>query len=93
MSDSKPKTWVDGPFELLSSELSSNSGTQQVAAEMTIVHNCVIRGINAIYLQATKVASAGTPDDKLDFANFALRWARMLDEHHRSEERRSSPGS
>jgi hypothetical protein len=68
-------------------------GTQQVAAEMTIVHNCVIWGINAIYLRATKVASASTPEDKLDFANFALRWARMLDEHHRSEERRSSPGS
>jgi hypothetical protein len=66
-------------------------GTQQVAAEMTIVHNCVIRGINAIYLQAAKVAAAGTPEDKLDFVNFALRWARMLDEHHRSEEEEIFP--
>lgn len=38
---------------------------------MTLVHNYLIRGISAIYLQCENVAARGTPKDKLDFANFA----------------------
>lgn len=39
-----------------------------MAAEMCIVHNCFIRGINAIYLQCVNVATKGTEQDKVDFA-------------------------
>jgi hypothetical protein len=31
-----------------------------MAAEMSIVHNCLIRGINAIYLQAPNVSARGS---------------------------------
>lgn len=53
---------------------------------MALVHNLIIRGINAIYLQSRGVGERGTEADKLDFTNFALRWARFVDEHHHSEE-------
>ena len=43
------------------------------AAEMSIVHNVGIRGMNAIYNQWDGVAERGTAKDKVDFANFALR--------------------
>lgn len=58
---------------------------------MTIIHNCVLRGINAIYLQADGVATRGTAKDKLDFANFAYQWGTMIDEHHQTEEEHVFP--
>jgi hemerythrin-like domain-containing protein len=53
---------------------------------MTIVHNCLIRGINAVYLQCVNVSKLGTAKDKLDFANFAYQWAEIVNEHHGIEE-------
>lgn len=53
---------------------------------MTIVHNVLLRGINAIYNQASNVTARGSPKDKLDFVNFAHQWGDMISEHHRVEE-------
>lgn len=53
---------------------------------MTMVHNVLLRGINAIYNQASGVATRGNPQDKLDFANFAHQWGLMISEHHHVEE-------
>ncbi|KAI5463164.1 hypothetical protein BGZ63DRAFT_380669 [Mariannaea sp. PMI_226] len=58
---------------------------------MTIVHNCMLRGLNAIYNQARNVGTKGTAKDKLDFANFAYAWAKMLEEHHETEEKTAFP--
>lgn len=57
-----------------------------MAAEMSIIHNALIRGINAVYVQAINVATKGTPKDKLDFANFAYMWGEVIHEHHETEE-------
>lgn len=57
-----------------------------MASEMALVHNALLRGINAVYLQAVNVCARGTAKDQMDFANFALRWGRMIDEHHEGEE-------
>lgn len=62
-----------------------------MAAEMSVVHNCLIRGINAVYLQCVNVASKGSARDKGDFANFAYAWARMVHEHHAVEEDKIFP--
>lgn len=53
---------------------------------MTLVHNALIRGINAVYLQCNNVASQGTIQDRQDFANFAYAWGKMVHEHHDLEE-------
>ena len=57
-----------------------------LAAEMTVVHNGLMRGINAVYNQAINVANKGTHQDKVDFANFAAQCAKLLHMHHDHEE-------
>lgn len=68
------------------------TGARRLAAEMTLVHNCIIRGINAVYLQCVNVSQRGTAEDKLDFANFASQWAEFVNEHHTIEETSIFPG-
>lgn len=53
---------------------------------MTMVHNCLLRGINAIYNQAPGVTTRGSHKDKLDFVNFAIQWSGMIASHHETEE-------
>ncbi|KAH7198336.1 uncharacterized protein B0J16DRAFT_330264 [Fusarium flagelliforme] len=96
MSETK-KPWVDGPFALISASKSGDSpekpaeGARKCAAEMTVVHNLFLRGINAIYVQAVNVAERGTAKDKSDFANFAWSWSQEVLEHHDVEESRIFP--
>ncbi|POR31197.1 Uncharacterized protein TPAR_08593 [Tolypocladium paradoxum] len=58
---------------------------------MTIVHDCLIRGINAVYLQCVNVTNKGNAKDKKDFANFAYAWGRMINEHYTVEEEKILP--
>ncbi|KAK7426928.1 hypothetical protein QQZ08_006520 [Neonectria magnoliae] len=89
---SESKAWVDAPFKLIPSSKAGaevgkeSKGAKQLASEMCIVHNVLLRGLNAIYNQARNVAAKGTEKDKIDFANFAYGWAGMLEEHHHTEE-------
>lgn len=53
-----------------------------LAVEMTCVHNCFIRGINAIYLQAPYITQA----DAKSFCNYAAVWSKMIHIHHHEEE-------
>ncbi|KFA74282.1 hypothetical protein S40288_08451 [Stachybotrys chartarum IBT 40288] len=95
MASSKP--WVDGPFKLVPPSASGDTkekpveGARKLAAEMSIAHNCLLRGANAIYLQCVNVAANGTPKDKVDFANFARQWTEMVQEHHNLEENNVFP--
>lgn len=57
-----------------------------LAAEMSQVHNAIIRGVNAVYLQCVNVSKRGTDIDKADFVNFAYQWSQMIDDHHTMEE-------
>lgn len=63
-----------------------------MAVEMSIIHNVIIRGVNAIYLQCINVGERGTEKDKIDFANFAARWSELVHEHHHAEEESFFPG-
>lgn len=52
---------------------------------MIIVHNAILRGINAIYLQCVNVEKQA-PQYIPDFVNYAHTWGKTLEEHHRTEE-------
>ncbi|KAF4446861.1 hypothetical protein F53441_9565 [Fusarium austroafricanum] len=86
------KPWVDGPFALISAARAGDSlekraeGSRKCAAGMAVVHNLLIRGVNAIYLQAVNVAEKGTQKDKMDFCNFAWSWTVEITDHHNTEE-------
>jgi len=48
------------------------------------VHNTIIRGVNAIYLQCINIERS--PADLKDFVEFTQTWALALNTHHDSEE-------
>jgi hemerythrin-like domain-containing protein len=50
---------------------------------MAHLHNCIIRGINCIYLQAPNVHAA---DDVKDFLFFTRAWCSFVHHHHQIEE-------
>jgi hemerythrin-like domain-containing protein len=49
-----------------------------------MVHNAILRSINAIYLQCVNVERA--PERVGDFVNYCYVWGEMVEEHHRTEE-------
>jgi hemerythrin-like domain-containing protein len=61
-----------------------------VAAEMANAHNLLLRGLNAIYLQAPHIR---LPADIADFTLFALTWADALHHHHAAEETHFFPAA
>lgn len=56
-----------------------------MALEMVTVHNCLIRGINSVYLQCINVerSSASVPA----FIKYASVWGQILHTHHSTEEK------
>jgi len=82
------RLWADGPFELLPISLLKSGKTTstsfKMARDMLTVHNAVIRGINAIYLQCVNIERS--PADINDFVEFSQTWALALQTHHHSEE-------
>jgi hemerythrin-like domain-containing protein len=56
---------------------------------MTIVHNMMIRTLNAIYLQAPHIK----PGDEIAFCNFTYQWWRFLHAHHTGEETHFFPAA
>lgn len=56
-----------------------------MAAEMIIVHNCLIRGINSVYLQCVNVERS--PADVPAFVDYAIAWSQILQRHHTTEEK------
>ncbi|CAK7236712.1 hypothetical protein SBRCBS47491_009731 [Sporothrix bragantina] len=79
--------YADHPFKLIpdprpEGEKTVNDMFDDVATEMACVHNCLIRGINAIYLQAPHIK----PADQKPFLNFASLWGKMINMHHKEEE-------
>lgn len=57
---------------------------------MTHSHNCLLRGLNAIVLQAPCIPSAGrtnyNEEDVKDLLFFVESWVKMVDHHHHTEE-------
>lgn len=52
--------------------------------EMIVIHNCLIRSLNAIYLQCIKIENS--PQDVPNFVEYAYVWCKLIHEHHNEEE-------
>lgn len=81
--------YADHPFPLIKSPEFTNkqNGTEtdmfdHCASEMACVHNLLIRGLNAIYLQALYIK----PADEKSFVNYILTFSALLHAHHTGEE-------
>ncbi|KAM6483684.1 hypothetical protein HDV62DRAFT_333116 [Trichoderma sp. SZMC 28011] len=85
------RPWADGPFELISiTSLGYKPGEKvapyhSMAAEMITVHNCLLRGINSVYLQCVNVERS--PESIPAFIKYATAWGHILHEHHTTEEK------
>lgn len=78
-------SWQLGPLPLISTPLSLTGLTDQytlAASEMALVHNCIIRSLNSIYIQSAHVP--GT--EVTNFVNYSLATYRGLVAHHDGEE-------
>ncbi|EPE31452.1 hypothetical protein GLAREA_12755 [Glarea lozoyensis ATCC 20868] len=98
MGQSNPKIttqWADGPFKLLESPRHArrmgngkeSSGAINVATDMALVHNFLIRGLNCIYLQAPFIPAELRPD----FIKFMQTWTVTIHHHHMGEEEKHFP--
>lgn len=59
----------------------------EIASEMANVHNMMVRGLNAIYLQAPHVQ----PSDEKHFCTFIMHWHKLIFTHHAGEEEHAFP--
>jgi hemerythrin-like domain-containing protein len=59
----------------------------EMADEMVAVHNMLLRGINAIYLQCINVEASKDPADVPGFVTYARLWGELVHHHHAGEEK------
>lgn len=78
-------SWEDGPMQLMPTPFAKTGATDQytrVASEMTLIHNCLIRALNSIYIQAPHIPITEFPN----FISYCLATYQGLCKHHDSEE-------
>ncbi|EPE08726.1 hemerythrin hhe cation binding domain-containing protein [Ophiostoma piceae UAMH 11346] len=86
--------YADHPFPLIPAPYQlprpgdKASAIESAAGEMACVHNCLIRAINAIYLQAPYIKEA----DTVAFSEYSYLFYDMLNLHHQHEEKSFFPG-
>ncbi|KAI1641392.1 hypothetical protein F4809DRAFT_7225 [Biscogniauxia mediterranea] len=76
------KPWVDGPWPLIETPSNTQSVTHpslHIANEIAHIHNAMLRGLNAVYLQAPHVRQ---PADIADLMFLALAWSAWVLDHH-----------
>ena len=59
----------------------------EIASEMCVVHNALLRSLNSIYIQSPNIELA----DYKDFVGYSLCWYYVVHEHHTSEEEQFFP--
>lgn len=88
--------YADHPFKLIQTPTytrkQENSDFKpdlfiHTATEMAHAHNLMIRGLNAIYLQAPHIVEADVPS----FCKYMLGWHTMMHTHHDAEENHLFP--
>lgn len=94
----QPFPLIQTPLKLLGK---ADDNFVKAASDMCCIHNCLIRGLNSIYLQARNVAptkiSASTPENIMDvqtrddFVDYAREWSILLHVHHTGEETHMFP--
>ncbi|KAE9971842.1 hypothetical protein EG328_004520 [Venturia inaequalis] len=88
MASFNPTSWADGPFPLIPTpfggrDVSKEHGSHYLAQQMSLLHNCILRVLNAIYNQAPHVKSK---KDIKAFLRLIRLWHDELEHHHRIEE-------
>ncbi|OAG05357.1 uncharacterized protein CC84DRAFT_1091120 [Paraphaeosphaeria sporulosa] len=91
MAPSTP-AWADGPLPLIQTPSATKDTNDHpahyIANEMAWAHNAMLRGLNAIYLQAPHVQQG----DAADFLFFIASWSAWVLHHHTIEEKQMFPG-
>jgi len=88
------RPWADQPYRLLDipgqpgAVTTENKYILDVAIEMANVHNLILRGMNAIYLQCEHVHDSA---DIKDFVQFIEFWGDTVHHHHHQEETLAFP--
>ncbi|KAI0206056.1 hypothetical protein F4808DRAFT_455544 [Astrocystis sublimbata] len=86
------KPWADQPWPLILLPSQFEQITHSalyIANEIAHIHNAMLRGLNAIYLQAPYVHR---PQDITDLSFLAQSWSTWLLDHHDLKEREILPG-
>ncbi|KAI0406547.1 hypothetical protein F4802DRAFT_558206 [Xylaria palmicola] len=86
------KPWADRPWPLIETPAMKQPITHPalyIANEIAQIHNAMLRGLNAIYLQAPHVRQT---QDIADFSFFAQSWSKWLLDHHDLKESVMLPG-
>lgn len=77
------------PTRLISRPQNSHSSVY-CASEMAYSHNCLLRGLNSIMLQAPAITESGQSgyksEDVQDLLFFVESWVKTVDHHHHTEE-------
>lgn len=87
-------TWADKPFALIptpSTRGKNDHSCAKAASDMALVHNTLIRGLNAILLQAPHIPDADegsryNEKDITDLLYYVKCWCAMVHHHHSVEE-------
>ncbi|KAI1148011.1 hypothetical protein F4825DRAFT_465227 [Nemania diffusa] len=86
------KPWADQPWPLIETPSRTQAITHpalHIANEIALIHNAMLRGLNAIYLQAPHVQKA---PDVADFLFITQSWSTWLLDHHSLKEGIMLPG-
>ncbi|KAF2740761.1 hypothetical protein EJ04DRAFT_424222 [Polyplosphaeria fusca] len=78
-------SWEAGPMHLIPSPLARTGATDDftvTATEMAMVHNCIIRAFNSIYIQAPHIPTR----DQKSFIAYMMAAYQGLEAHHDGEE-------
>ena len=85
MSTRKQYEWESGPIPIITTPFYQTGATDQythAASEMALVHNCIIRAINSIYIQAPHMPVT----EYRHFVKYCLATHEGLTAHHDGEE-------
>jgi hypothetical protein len=75
---------------ILTPSLQTSHAAYYVATQMALAHNGIIRGLNSIYLQATRLPRNDTKTAR-DFLTYCQCWSESMHHHHDAEEKEFFP--
>ncbi|KAI9700226.1 MAG: hypothetical protein M1820_006894 [Bogoriella megaspora] len=87
------RQWADEPYSLISTTSFSQNSSHEayyVATQMSLAHNGILRGLNSIYLQATRIPQQDLEAIK-DFLTYCQCWCESMHHHHDGEEQEFFP--
>ncbi|GLA33272.1 hypothetical protein AnigIFM63309_000095 [Aspergillus niger] len=86
------RPWADGPWPLIETPSKTQDISKHealyIANEMAFAHNAMLRGLNALYLQAEQITES---QDIADYLVFLRSWAGWVSHHHTLEEEQMFP--